>query len=145
MVGSHRALKLEDLLDQRLGDGAGPLIAEDGQAVDLGDVHCASDRVGADVARIRIDAVAALERGDREVKAAASEIEQEAHDPHIDLTAADISDSALVDRDARLRHERTSGLLLRHQEDLPWLRGAVREGVLAHRPVKVSGLESFQP
>ena len=68
--GLHRALQLEQVVDHRLGDRARALVAEDRDAVDLGDVDRVAGRVLADVAGGGADAVAALERGDRQPEAA---------------------------------------------------------------------------
>jgi hypothetical protein len=71
-----------------------------------------------DVARRRVDAVAALQRRDRRPHAARREELERGRTAAVDPSALDVALAAVVDLDARVAHDAGLELGLAHEQDL---------------------------
>src|SRR5439155_7642027 len=127
-----------------LGDRAGALMAGDRGAVYRRYVDGVARGVLGDVPAGGVEAVAALQRGDRRLQARGDEeLDRREHAP-VDLAAADVDAPALVDGHVRVgKHSPCQGVL-GHQEDLADRRPPVsraEERVAAGRAVDRGRLE----
>ena len=142
LVGGHRSLQLHHVFDERLGDRARALVSEHRDAVDLGDVDRVARGVLGDVARGRVDGVAALQRGDGEPVALGDQVLHQRQDAAVDLARGDVLAAARVDLEPRVGEHALDQLRLRHQQHLAD-RGAVGERVLALGAVDRRRLEQL--
>ena len=143
--GWHRALEQHQPLTVWSVIAARLLVAEDRDAVDLGDVDRVAGRVVRDVAGRRVEAVAALERRDGRRKPRLGEVLERGEHAAVDLAGLDVLAAARVDLDPLVGEHALLEQRLRQQQDLAdrEVRVLAVEGVLARRAVDRGRLEQL--